>query len=194
MFPLKETLFYLAFLVTRKSWEWVYGFHTGDNLNVVQITLSKEVTVSLQGPAAAAAQRRRLQQELNDPVLVAFGPVPTVSKEIPSNKINGRFTALAGSEASLPRNVHIVTVQVLEDGQLLLRLAHLFQASTQSEHLCRTLCELVGCLARVCTTACESLEFICMRLLHCLHSLTFFILRGDGRRQDMQKALEELAQ
>ena len=82
---------------------------------------------SVQTPDKAAAQRRFLQQQLNDPVLLAFGPVPSANEATISNAVNGRFTVLEDSDASLPDNVHLLTTKVLEDGDILLRVAHLFQ-------------------------------------------------------------------
>lgn len=88
-----------------------------------------------QGPKRAVAQRRILQQQLNDPVLLAFGPVPADPPSAPKDAVNGRFSALEGYNASLPHNVQLLTTKVLDDGQLLLRLAHLFQVALAA---CRT--------------------------------------------------------
>lgn len=82
----------------------------------------------MQKPGKAAAQRRRLQQLINDPVLVAFGPFPRAAAADGSTApLQGRFSALSRSLKGLPPNVHLLTTKVLEDGRLLLRLAHLFQ-------------------------------------------------------------------
>lgn len=82
---------------------------------------------SAQNPKEATRQRRLLQQQVNDPVLLAFGPVPSGWNVSPNEAINSRFSALEGKNGSLPDNVHLLTTQVLKDGRLLLRVAHLFQ-------------------------------------------------------------------
>ena len=86
----------------------------------------------MQVPDKAAAQRRKLQQLINDPVLLAFGPVPLLGGPDAAPALNGRFSALHKSQKSLPDNVHLLTTLLLEEGQVLLRLAHLFQVCSQS--------------------------------------------------------------
>lgn len=76
-----------------------------------------------QEPSKAAPQRRRLQQLLNDPVLLAFGPA---AASVDGGAATRRFSGLQNA-SSLPHNVHLLTTLALEDGSLLLRLAHLFQ-------------------------------------------------------------------
>ncbi|KAK9810259.1 hypothetical protein WJX72_007477 [[Myrmecia] bisecta] len=113
--------------------------------------------LSLQPLATAPVARRTLQQTLNDPVIVAFGPLPGPAVEPRSASLASK---LAGGAAhlglpaalsalwpghavqdgeirtkwsalpqnmTLPPNVHLLTLQRLPDNSTLLRLAHLYQ-------------------------------------------------------------------
>ena len=78
---------------------------------------------AVQGSKSAAEYRRTLQQRVNDPVILLFGRAG-----------NGAGQALQQGQASflqhpqgLPGNVHLLTLKDNGDGQILLRLAHLYQ-------------------------------------------------------------------
>ena len=77
----------------------------------------------------AALHRRELQQLINDPVLLSFGPRPSANSE---GSFKAEYSAMAQNKEGLPRNVQLLTAKLLEDDRVLLRLAHLFQVqSTQ---------------------------------------------------------------
>lgn len=90
----------------------------------------------------AARQRRRMQQELNDPPVLGFGPIPTR----PENGAAG-FGGGGGGIVGLRRtfslseghilhsNLHLLTLMDTGDNSFLVRLAHLF--------------EVRGCLGRM---------------------------------------------
>lgn len=79
---------------------------------------------ALQGDAEAPALRRTLQQRLNDPPLLAWGEASAPGGASP---IATSWSSIVN--ASLPLNVHLLTLKAQDDGTLLLRLAHLYQVT-----------------------------------------------------------------
>lgn len=112
----------------------------------------------MQDPASAAQARRTFQQRLNDPVILSFGPLPnqdllqtaSLPKQtsaqhqphglpdeaaelgLPDEAQAGQGLVLRYSavKAALPLNVQLITLKAMPEGAVLLRLAHLYQAST----------------------------------------------------------------
>ncbi|KAL3722071.1 hypothetical protein ACJRO7_034428 [Eucalyptus globulus] len=70
-----------------------------------------------------AKWRRSFGQEIYSPLLLAF------AEQDGDNWRNSRMTTFSGidSSYSLPENVAIITLQELNDGKVLLRLAHLYE-------------------------------------------------------------------
>ncbi|KAF7840227.1 putative alpha-mannosidase [Senna tora] len=68
--------------------------------------------------------RRSFGQEIYSPLLLAF-----TQDEVGDNWTNSHLTTFSGMDSSytLPDNVAILTLQELDDGKLLLRLAHLYE-------------------------------------------------------------------
>ena len=84
-----------------------------------------------QGSKSAAEYRRTLQQQVNDPVVLLFGRASTSSDQALQQ---GQASFLQRSEG-LPGNVHLLTLKDNGDGQILLRLAHLYQVSLPAHSL-----------------------------------------------------------
>lgn len=88
----------------------------------------------LEGPHAAARQRRRAQQELTHPPLVAFKRHSSVGPDASSPPGNNTLGGGMGEDVEgpaagkLPENVQLLTLQFLSPARLLLRLEHVFQA------------------------------------------------------------------
>eukprot|EP00884_Botryococcus_braunii_P017840 jgi/Botrbrau1/473/Bobra.110_2s0111.2 len=90
--------------------------------------------VSLQESESAAKERRQLQQMANDPVLVAYGPYVPVGGSITATTASKGHTFFASNGSTgLPHNVHLLTMKPMDDGRLLLRLAHLFQEGEDAD-------------------------------------------------------------
>ena len=77
----------------------------------------------MQGSKSAAEYRRTLQQRVNDPVILLFGRAETGSGQ---GLQQGQTSFLQHSQG-LPGNVHLLTLKDNGVGQVLLRLAHLYQ-------------------------------------------------------------------
>ena len=78
----------------------------------------------LQGSKSAAEYRRTLQQRVNDPVILLFGRAGDSSGQA----LQQGQTSFLQHPQGLPGNVHLLTLKDNGDGQILLRLAHLYQA------------------------------------------------------------------
>eukprot|EP00208_Stichococcus_sp_RCC1054_P002016 CAMPEP_0206142692 /NCGR_PEP_ID=MMETSP1473-20131121/17914_1 /ASSEMBLY_ACC=CAM_ASM_001109 /TAXON_ID=1461547 /ORGANISM="Stichococcus sp, Strain RCC1054" /LENGTH=1182 /DNA_ID=CAMNT_0053537795 /DNA_START=217 /DNA_END=3765 /DNA_ORIENTATION=+ len=87
--------------------------------------------LTLEEPAKAAEIRRRTQQEVCDAPLVAYLPHAS------TRRWGGAATATTQDESRkedvLPDNVHLLTFQDVGNDELLLRLAHLYQAGEDPE-------------------------------------------------------------
>ena len=94
---------------------------TQHDCHLLHGVIDNHVACLLQDDATAAQVRRTLQQRLNDPLLVAFGPAPSAAGNVLQQL---RHSSMA---QALPLNVHLLTMKALEDGSTLLRLAHLYQ-------------------------------------------------------------------
>ena len=77
----------------------------------------------VQGSKSAAEYRRTLQQRVNDPVILLFGRADNSS----SQALQQGQTSFLQHPQGLPGNVHLLTLKDNGDGQILLRLAHLYQ-------------------------------------------------------------------
>jgi alpha-mannosidase len=77
--------------------------------------------------AAAAVQRRTLQQLVSDPPILGFSPFPSSS-----SKIHNRLYSLV-KNATLPRNVHLLTLMRTEEGGLIVRFAHVYGKEENEE-------------------------------------------------------------
>lgn len=88
--------------------------------------------ISLQQESNAHILRRELQQRLNDPLILGFNVAypPTKANQLPS--LTTQWSMLM-EPATLPVNVHLLTLKDDGNGKLLLRLAHLFQVNEDSE-------------------------------------------------------------
>lgn len=96
------------------------------------------VILGMQEEDKAPEQRRTLQQFKNDPVILSFALAPEQDAELaPSQQpaVRQRGKSLLGGVGGnrlvegLPKNVHLLTLMALKDGDVLLRLAHLYQVS-----------------------------------------------------------------
>ena len=83
----------------------------------------------MQDTQSGAAYRRMLQQRVNDPPILSFGSLPPPKDA--ASPIRLAFSALAEPKG-LPPNVQLLTLKDLGDGEVLLRLAHIFQVSSQA--------------------------------------------------------------
>ncbi|XP_050232390.1 alpha-mannosidase At3g26720 isoform X1 [Mercurialis annua] len=77
-----------------------------------------------------ARWRRRVGQEIYSPVLLAF------SEQDGSNRMSSHTATFSGIDPSyaLPNNVAVITLQELENGKVLLRLAHLFETGEDKDY------------------------------------------------------------
>ena len=92
--------------------------------------------MGMQEEDEAPQARRTLQQFVNDPVILSFALAPqpdaeTGPRQQPATSSQGRSLLRGGSGnglgEGLPPNVHLLTLMALEHGDVLLRLAHLYQ-------------------------------------------------------------------
>ncbi|KAK4392821.1 Alpha-mannosidase [Sesamum angolense] len=77
-----------------------------------------------------AKWRRTFGQEVYSPLLLAF------SQEEGSNWINSRITTFSAIDKSysLPENIAVITLQELQIGRVLLRLAHLYETGEDKDY------------------------------------------------------------
>ncbi|XP_047309864.1 probable alpha-mannosidase At5g13980 [Impatiens glandulifera] len=87
------------------------------------------------GGSAAAKWRRSFGQEIYSPLLLAI---------VEEQDLENQISALTGmgSSYSLPQNVALITLQELEDGKVLLRLAHLYEVNEDKDLSVKTEVEL----------------------------------------------------
>ena len=92
--------------------------------------------MGMQEEDEAPQARRTLQQFVNDPVILSFAlaPQPDAAagpRQQTATSLQGRSLLRGGSGnklgEGLPSNVHLLTLMALEHGDVLLRLAHLYQ-------------------------------------------------------------------
>ena len=86
---------------------------------------------ALQGSKSAAEYRRTLQQRVNDPVILLFGRAGNSSGQ----GLQQGQTSFLKHPQGLPGNVHLLTLKDNGDGQILLRLAHLYQVCLPASSL-----------------------------------------------------------
>ncbi|GFQ01122.1 alpha-mannosidase [Phtheirospermum japonicum] len=79
-----------------------------------------------------AKWRRTFGQEIYSPLLLAF------SEEEGNNWTSSRITTFSALDQSysLPNNIAVITLQELQSGKVLLRLAHLYEVLNYVTHLC----------------------------------------------------------
>lgn len=89
--------------------------------------------LTLEEPTQASRQRRRLQQEMSHPPLVAFRRDASPNDAAAVNKGNTITSDIMSGDSfgELPDNVQLLTLQRLSPDRLLLRLAHMYQ---EGEH------------------------------------------------------------
>ncbi|CAN1295895.1 Probable alpha-mannosidase At5g13980 [Linum perenne] len=85
-----------------------------------------------------AKWRRSFAQQIYSPLLLAFAEEET---DEPTNSHVTTFSGLAASY-TLPDNVAVVTLQELDDGKVLLRLAHLYEVGEDKDLSVKTTVEL----------------------------------------------------
>jgi hypothetical protein len=116
------------------------------------------------GPAGGAARRgRALQQQLNDPPVLAAAALPSPALRAAVAASPARV--YSGVRAPLPANVQLVTLMRLEGDRALLRLGHAFQVCAAAALLrpCRSLA--APSLLPGCSPAAPSLPPAAPRLL-----------------------------
>ncbi|KAG5252146.1 glycosyl hydrolase family protein [Salix suchowensis] len=117
----------LSVLVDRS----VGGSSVGEVLNETVCVLDRCEGLTIQGKfflridqlGEGAKWRRTFGQEIYSPVLLAF------TEQDGSNEINFPLPTFSGIDPSysLPNNVAVITLQELDNGKVLLRLAHLYE-------------------------------------------------------------------
>nr|BET03731.1 alpha-mannosidase [Allium cepa] len=93
------------------------------------LTVKGKVYLRIDPKGEGAKWRRSFGQEIYSPLLIAF------SEQVGSNWANshiGKFSYMDPSY-SLPDNVALLTLQALEDGSTLLRLAHLYEVGEDKD-------------------------------------------------------------
>ncbi|KAJ6837233.1 putative alpha-mannosidase isoform X1 [Iris pallida] len=93
------------------------------------LTIQGKFYVRLDPKGEGAKWRRSFGQEIYSPLLIAFSEQ---DGENWANSHVGTFSAMDPSY-SLPDNVALLTLQALEDGSALLRLAHLYEAGEDKD-------------------------------------------------------------
>eukprot|EP01102_Stenamoeba_stenopodia_P022689 TRINITY_DN9548_c0_g1_i1.p1 TRINITY_DN9548_c0_g1~~TRINITY_DN9548_c0_g1_i1.p1 ORF type:complete len:992 (-),score=225.36 TRINITY_DN9548_c0_g1_i1:87-2999(-) len=93
------------------------GFGVGEPLNESTIIRTTQNVIIGKSDAGALALERQRAMFVNHPIVIAFGSPDE------TDIVNNGFSPLS---ASLPPNVHLQTLELQEDGLLLLRLHHVF--------------------------------------------------------------------
>eukprot|EP00897_Mesotaenium_endlicherianum_P007924 jgi/Mesen1/715/ME000109S_10937 len=96
------------------------------------LTVTGKYYVNIAGPAESARWRRTHAQRLLAPLQLAFTTIEGQGPEKWLGTRRGAFSATAGYE--LPPNVALITLQELDDGTVLFRLAHLYEAGEDDEY------------------------------------------------------------
>ncbi|KAF2301804.1 hypothetical protein GH714_029449 [Hevea brasiliensis] len=88
------------------------------------LTIQGKYFVRIDHLGEGAKWRRTVGQEIYSPVLLAF------TEQDGSNWMNSHISTFSGMDPSysLPDNVAVITLQELENGKVLLRLAHLYES------------------------------------------------------------------
>ncbi|CAN1243892.1 Alpha-mannosidase At3g26720 [Linum perenne] len=88
------------------------------------LTVIGKIFLKVDNLGEGAKWRRTVGQELYSPVLVAF-----TKQEAKDNWMDSHIQSFSGIDPSysLPNNVAIITLQELENGKVLIRLAHLYE-------------------------------------------------------------------
>ncbi|KAH7518968.1 hypothetical protein FEM48_Zijuj09G0227800 [Ziziphus jujuba var. spinosa] len=118
----------------------------GEVLNETVCVLEKCEGLTIQGKyylridhlGEGANWRRTAGQEIYSPLLLAF------AEQDGNEWINSHVSTFSGFDASyaLPENIAVITLQELEDGKVLLRLAHLFETGEDKDYSLLTTVEL----------------------------------------------------
>lgn len=94
------------------------------------LTITGKFYVHIDQIGVGAKWRRTVGQEIYSPLLLAF------AEEDNSNWMDSRVPSFSGidSSYSLPYNVAMITLQELENGKVLLRLAHLYETGEDKDY------------------------------------------------------------
>ncbi|XP_065866110.1 alpha-mannosidase At3g26720-like isoform X1 [Euphorbia lathyris] len=94
------------------------------------LTIQGRIFVKIDRLGEGARWRRTVGQEIYSPVLLAF------SEQDGNDWMNSHSLTFSGIDPSyaLPNNVAIITLEELENGEVLLRLAHLYESGEDEEN------------------------------------------------------------
>ncbi|KAJ9189777.1 hypothetical protein P3X46_001031 [Hevea brasiliensis] len=94
------------------------------------LTIQGKYFVRIDHLGEGAKWRRTVGQEIYSPVLLAF------TEQDGSNWMNSHISTFSGIDPSysLPDNVAVITLQELENGKVLLRLAHLYEIEEDKDY------------------------------------------------------------
>ena len=87
-----------------------------------------------------------MQQRVGSPLVLAFSPIPEVETTVAASRPAARPVSMMANEEGLPKNVHLLTLALLPESRVLLRLAHLYQVHLQ-------LCGSMRSACAACTVA-----------------------------------------
>ncbi|CAN1827023.1 Alpha-mannosidase At3g26720 [Linum perenne] len=95
------------------------------------LTVIGKIFLKVDNLGEGAKWRRTVGQELYSPVLVAF-----TKQEAKDNWMDSHIQSFSGIDPSysLPNNVAIITLQELENGKVLIRLAHLYEVGEDKDY------------------------------------------------------------
>ncbi|KAL0351209.1 UNVERIFIED_CONTAM: Alpha-mannosidase [Sesamum radiatum] len=98
--------------------------------NCKGLTVQGKFYLRIDPRGEGAKWRRTFGQEVYSPLLLAF------SQEEGSNWINSRITTFSAIDKSysLPENIAVITLQELQIGRVLLRLAHLYETGEDKDY------------------------------------------------------------
>ncbi|KAL5860797.1 hypothetical protein ACOSQ4_002093 [Xanthoceras sorbifolium] len=102
------------------------------------LTIQGKFYLGIDHLGEGAKWRRTVGQEIYSPLLIAF------SEQDGDNWMNSHVTTFSGIDSSynLPNNIAIITLQELEKGKVLLRLAHLYETGEDKDYSVMTSVEL----------------------------------------------------